>query len=203
MRAGVRDERIFRTVAAVLLVSAFSISGYHRHKAERAGEERSPAWQEEGLLVAVGLRSAGLALMLSMAAYVLSPRRMEWSRLDLSSWLRWSGAGLGAASLPLAHWVFSSIGENITPTVTTRRDHELVTDGLYRWVRHPLYSVGSTFWVSLSLLAANWFMGLASVAVLVMLLVRLPKEEARLIERFGDEYRAYTERTGCLLPRLR
>jgi protein-S-isoprenylcysteine O-methyltransferase Ste14 len=203
MRAGVRDERIFRTVAAVLLVSAFSVSGYHRHKAERAGEERSPAWQEEGLLVAVGLRSAGLALMLSMAAYVLSPRRMEWSRLDLSPWLRWSGAGLGAASLPLAHWVFSSIGENITPTVTTRRDHELVTDGPYRWVRHPLYSVGSTFWISLSLLAANWFMGLASVAVLVMLLVRLPKEEARLIERFGDEYRAYTERTGCLLPRLR
>ena len=203
MRAGVRDERIFRTVAAVLLVSAFSISGYHRHKAERAGEERSPAWQEEGLLVAVGLRSAGLALMLSVAAYVLSPRRMEWSRLDLSPWLRWSGAGLGAASLPLAYWVFSSIGANITPTVTTRRDHELVTDGPYRWVRHPLYSVGSTFWISLSLLAANWFMGLASVAVLVMLLVRLPKEEARLIERFGDEYRAYTERTGCLLPRLR
>ncbi len=203
MRAGVRDERIFRTVAAVLLVSAFSVSGYHRHKAERAGEERSPAWQEEGLLVAVGLRSAGLALMLSMAAYVLSPRRMEWSRLDLSPWLRWSGAGLGAASLPLAHWVFSSIGANITPTVTTRRDHELVTDGPYRWVRHPLYSVGSTFWISLSLLAANWFMGLASVVVLVMLLVRLPKEEARLIERFGDEYRAYTERTGCLLPRLR
>ncbi len=203
MRAGERDERIFRTVAAVLLVSTLSISGYHRHKAERAGEERSPAWREEGLLVAVGLRSAGLALMLSVAAYVLSPRRMEWSRLDLSSWLRWSGAGLGAASLPLAHWVFSSIGENITPTVTTRRDHELVTDGLYRWVRHPLYSVGSTFWVSLSLLAANWFMGLVSVAVLVMLLVRLPKEEAKLIERFGDEYRAYTERTGRLLPRLR
>jgi protein-S-isoprenylcysteine O-methyltransferase Ste14 len=203
MRAGVRDERILRAVAAVLLVSALSISGYHRHKAERAGEARSPAWREEGLPVAVGLRSAGLALMLSVAAYVLSPRRMEWSRLDLSSWLRWSGAGLGAASLPLAHWVFSSIGENITPTVTTRRDHELVTDGLYCWVRHLLYSVGSTFWVSLSLLAANWFMGLASVAVLVMVLVRLPKEEARLIERFGDEYSAYTERTGRLLPHLR
>lgn len=197
------NEREFRAATALLLVAAISISGYHRHKAERADEERSPAWREEGLPVAVGLRSAGLALMISVAASVLSPRRMEWSRLDLSSWLRWSGAGFGVASLPLAHWVFSSIGENITPTVTTRSDHELVTDGLYRWVRHPLYSVGSTFWVSLSLLAANWFMGLASVAVLVMVLVRLPKEEARLIERFGDEYRAYTRRTGRLLPRLR
>lgn len=203
MRAGVRDERIFRTVATVLLVSALSISCYHRHKAERAGEEQSPARREEGLPVAVGLRSSGLTLMLSVAAYVLSPRRMEWARLDLSSCLRWSGAGLGATSLPLAHWVFSSIGENITPTVTTGRDHELVTDGPHRWVRHPLYSVGSTFWVSLSLLAANWFMGLASVVVLVMLLVRLSKQEAKLIERFGDEYCVYTERTGSLVPRLR
>jgi hypothetical protein len=115
MRAGVRDERIFRTVAAVLLVSAFSISGYHRHKAERAGEERSPAWREEGLPVAVGLQAAGLALMLSVAAYVLSPRRMEWSRLNLSFWLRWSGARLGAASLPLAHWIFSSIRREHNP----------------------------------------------------------------------------------------
>ena len=119
-----RDERIFRTVAAVLLVSALSISGYHRHKVERAGEEQSPARREEGLPVAVGLRSSGLALMLSVAAYVLSLRRMEWARLDLSSWLRW-------------------------------------------------------------------------------LLVRLSKQEAKLIERFGDEYCVYTERTGNLVPRLR
>jgi protein-S-isoprenylcysteine O-methyltransferase Ste14 len=199
----VRDEGTFRTVVAALLVSVFSISGYHRHRAERADEERGLAWREEGLPVAIGLRSSGLALVIAAAAYVLNPRWMGWSGLDLPPWLRWSGAGLGAASLPLAHWVFSSIGENITPTVTTRKYHELVTSGPYRWVRHPLYSVGTTFFVSLSLLAANWFIGLASLSVLVMLLVRLPKEEARLVERFGDEYRAYVEHTGRLLPRLR
>ena len=65
-----------------------------------------------------------------------------------------------------------------------------------------MYSVGTSFFVSLSLLAANWFMGLASVAVLLTLLARLSEEEARLIERFGDEYREYMKHTGCLLPRL-
>jgi protein-S-isoprenylcysteine O-methyltransferase Ste14 len=44
-------------------------------------------------------------------------------------------------------------------------------------------------------------MGLASLVVLVMLLIRLPKEEEKLIERFGDEHRAYMKRTGRLLPR--
>jgi protein-S-isoprenylcysteine O-methyltransferase Ste14 len=55
----------------------------------------------------------------------------------------------------------------------------------------------------LSLVAANWFMGLASLSVLSMLLVRLPKEEEKLIERFGDEYREYIKRTGRLLPKLK
>ncbi len=149
---------------------------------------------------AVALRSSGLALMLSVAAYVLNLRWMKWSSLDLPVWLRWSGAGLGTASLPLALWVFRTIGKNITPSVETREEHELVTGGPYRWVRHPLYAVGSSFFVSLSLVAANWFMGLSSLSVL---LVRSPKEEEKLIERFGDEYRQYMKRTGRLLPGLK
>ncbi len=131
--------------------------------------------------------------MLSVVAYLLNPRWMKWYSLSLPTWLRWSGAGLGAVCLPLSYWVFSTIGKNITPTVGTREDHELVTSGPYRWVRHPLYSMGTTFFVSLSVLAANWFMGLVSLSALLMLLARLPKEEAKLIERFGDEYREYNE----------
>lgn len=176
------DERFFRTVAAALLISAMSISGYHRHRAERAGEVRNPSWREEGLPIAVGMR---------------------WSSMELPAPLRWLGAVLGAASLPLSYWVLSSIGENITPSVSTRKNHKLVTSGPYRRVRHPLYSVGASFAVSLTLLAANWFMGLVSATGLVLLLIRLPKEEEKLIERFGDEYRAYAERTGRFLPRFK
>ena len=57
--------------------------------------------------------------------------------------------------------------------------------------------------MSLGIVAANWFMGLASLVVSTMLLIRLPKEEEKLIERFGDEYRAYMKRTGRLLPRIK
>jgi protein-S-isoprenylcysteine O-methyltransferase Ste14 len=190
-------------VVAALIVAAASVSVYHRRKAERAGEEEISALDEEGLPTAVALRSSGLALMLAVMAYVLNPHLMAWSSLRLPAPLRWAGAGLGAATLSLAWWVLESIGENITPTVATRKDHELVTRGPYRWVRHPLYTAGTTFFVSLSVLAANWFMALASFAVFLMLLVRLPKEEERLIERFGDEYREYMQRTGRFLPRLK
>ena len=197
-----KGESVFRGIAATLLAAALSVSAYYRHRAEQASEEKI-SWREEGLPTFIALRSSGLALLLSVMAYLLNPRWMEWSSLSLPAWLRWSGAGLGAATLPLTYWVFRSLGKNITPTVETRENHELVTSGPYLWVRHPLYSVGTAFFVSLSLVAANWFIGLGSLSGLAMLLVRLPKEEAKLIERFGDEYRLYMERTGRFLPRLR
>ena len=58
--------------------------------------------------------------------------------------------------------------------------------------------------IALSLMAANWFMGLMSLIAIVMIaLVVIPKEEAHLIEKFGDDYRTYAERTGRIMPRLR
>jgi protein-S-isoprenylcysteine O-methyltransferase Ste14 len=198
-----QEESVYRGTAATLIATAASISVYHRHKAEKAGEKDELSFKEEGLPVAIALRSFGLVLWLSVVAYLLNPRWMRWSSLDLPIWLRWSGAVLGATSLPLALWVFRTLGTNITPTVETREKHELVTTGPYRWVRHPLYTVGTMLFGSLSLLAANWFMGLASLVALVMLMSRSRKEEEKLIERFGGGYREYMKRTGSLLPKLK
>jgi hypothetical protein len=114
-----RRESIFRSVTAALLVTAAAISGYHRHRAEQAGEDEI-SLQEEGLTTAVALRSSGLVLMLSVVAYLVNPRWMRWSSLDLPAPLRWSGAGLGAVSLALTLWIFRTIGKNITSTVATR-----------------------------------------------------------------------------------
>ncbi|MGW8251833.1 MAG: methyltransferase family protein, partial [Anaerolineales bacterium] len=77
-----------------------------------------------------------------------------------------------------------------------------VTYGPYRWVRHPLYTVGFMMFIGLSLLAANWFIALMLVLGFVPLAMRTPIEEAHLVERFGDEYRRYMRRTGRYLPRF-
>jgi protein-S-isoprenylcysteine O-methyltransferase Ste14 len=197
-----KEERAFRGTTAVLLLAAAAVSGYHRRKAEAAAPEKIFAVEEEGLLIAVALRLSGLALVLSVAGYVINPRWMAWSSVRLPARVRWAGAVLAAATLPLSWWVFESLGKNITPTLAPRERHELVTAGPFRWVRHPLYATGTTFFASLSVVAATWFMGLTTLYVLAMLLVRLPEEEKRLLERFGGDYAEYMERTGRLLPRL-
>ena len=127
---------------------------------------------------------------------------MAWSSLDLPTWLRWAGAALGVLVVPpLLFWVMHSLGRNLTDTVVTRREHTLVTHGPYRWVRHPFYGVGFLGMVAFTLMTANWFVALIGIVVVALLMYRSRAEEAKLIERFGDEYRAYRERTGAFFPR--
>ena len=128
---------------------------------------------------------------------------MAWAQLQLPSWLRWIGVCLGALTIPSAWWLFSNLGRNVSETVLTKADHELVTTGPYQWVRHPLYTTAGAMFIAIGLMAANWFILLFAglIVVLVRLLV-VPREEQALIAKFGDDYRAYMKRTGGMLPRL-
>ena len=100
------------------------------------------------------------------------------------------------------YWLFSSIGSGITPTSATRKQHTLVTSGPYRWVRHPLYTAGSALFIAFGMMADNWFIGLLGILTFILMAIRAPKEEANLIEKFGDEYREYMRTTGRFLPYL-
>jgi protein-S-isoprenylcysteine O-methyltransferase Ste14 len=178
-----------------------SISIYFRSKANRAGDQIDASG--EGRLILTLRRIFGLALWLSALAYLINPAWMFWASLPLPAWARWMGASLMIACVPLIYWVFSSLGKNVTPTVVIRQEHSLVTHGPYRWVRHPLYTVGFLAFIGLSLLAANWFIAAIILLGWPILMMRTPIEEARLIERFGDEYRQYMQRTGRYLPKLK
>ena len=100
----------------------------------------------------------GLILWLSPLVYLINPAWMAWSkigspRIGPLAW-RWSWAYLCTMGI---YWLFSSIGSGITPTSATRKEHKLVTDGPYRWVRHPLYTVGSSMFIAFGMMADNWF----------------------------------------------
>ena len=105
--------------------------------------------------------------------------------------------------MALIWWVQWALGSNFSTTLHVRDEHTLVTHGPYRWVRHPMYAVLYVHMVALFLISANWLIGGALLLVLTLVVaVRLGKEEAVMVEKFGDEYRAYMERTGRLLPRV-
>jgi protein-S-isoprenylcysteine O-methyltransferase Ste14 len=153
------NETIFRILAAAIILSTASISIYYRRRAQREGGDQITL-QEEGRLLAVSLRLLGLGMWGGVFAWMINPAWMSWSHFDLPEWARWLGVLMGAAAVLLAYWVFSNLGNNVTPTVVTRARATLVTSGPYRWVRHPLYSMGVLALLGFTLLSENWYIAL-------------------------------------------
>ena len=193
------EEQTFRIILFISLAVFLPVGIYHRlksHTTERLDR------RQEGVLMLVSLRLCGLLTWIGLFAWLMNAAWISRFSMPVPIWLRWVGAGTLPVSVLLFSWVFRSLGTNLTDTVVTRAEHTLVTTGPYRWVRHPFYSAALLFVVATSLVSANSYLALAGGLAGVLLAIRTRTEEAKLIERFSDEYLAYRQRTGKFLPRL-
>ena len=195
------NENIFRIAAAVILLAGMGISSYFRIKADKETGEKVSR-KVDGNAMMTFIKLGGLILWLSPFIYLINPAWMAWSKIGLPEWARWIGFGLGVICVFGIYWLFSSIGSGITPTSGTRNQHKLVTNGIYRYIRHPLYTFGSSMFIAFGMMADNWFISAMGILAFIGMAIRTPKEEANLIEKFGDEYREYMKRTGRFLPKL-
>jgi protein-S-isoprenylcysteine O-methyltransferase Ste14 len=114
-------------------------------------------------------------------------------------------AGLGVAALCTALLLFyrshADLGRNWSISLEIRKDHRLVTTGVYRLIRHPMYS--SFFLLALAqiLLLPNWFAGAAGLlGVGALYGFRVRQEERMMLERFAGDYRRYMAHTKRLIP---
>jgi protein-S-isoprenylcysteine O-methyltransferase Ste14 len=194
-------ENQYRATLAVLCMLTLLVAGYHRVQAGRSGEHIDR--RQEGVLLAVVLRVAGLTVWAGTLAYLLNPEWMEWAQLPLPDEVRWWGALCGALFLALVYWTLTNLGKNLTDTVVTRSAATLVTTGPYRFVRHPFYLSVALVIAAIALISANAFLALMGFVTFLLLAVRTPIEERKLLEKFGEPYRAYVARTGRFVPRLR
>ena len=193
------EEQTFRIILFISLAVFLPVGIYHRlksHTTERLDR------RQEGVLMLVSLRLCGLLTWIGLFAWLMNAAWISRFSMPVPIWLRWVGAGTLPVSVLLFSWVFRSLGTNLTDTVVTRAEHTLVTTGPYRWVRHPFYSAALLFVVAASLVSASSYLAVAGGLAGVLLAIRTRTEEAKLIERFGDEYLAYRQRTGKFLPRL-
>lgn len=192
-------DETFRLLLLATVAVVLPIGLYHRIRSQATREPLDR--RQEGVFILATLRPAGLAFFAGLTAYLVSPASMAWASMPLPVAVRWLGVGIGATAAVLLTWTFRRLGKNITDTVVTRRDHTLVLQGPYRWVRHPFYGAVTLFLLGLSLVASNWFLLLTGAVVVTLLVIRTRREEDHLLRRFGDDYRQYMNRTGRFLPR--
>jgi protein-S-isoprenylcysteine O-methyltransferase Ste14 len=190
----------FRLAMLVMFLAALSIGVYHRLQARKSGERF--AWRLEGLWLAVTLRLAGLITWLATFAYLVWPPAVSWAGVSLPEWLRWSGSPLAVAGVLLMYGTLTNLGKNLTDTVSTRREATLIVTGPYRYVRHPFYVTAALLMLAAALFSANALIAVAGFVVILLLVLRTPIEEQKLVEKFGDGYRSYMAATGRFIPRI-
>lgn len=194
------DDDLFRLLLFGIFVAFVPFAVLHRFRS--VTNEKLDRWQE-GAFILFGLRLGALPWFFGGLTWMIDPQWMAWSFVPVPIWLRWCGFLLIGMWGVLLVWTFRSLGTNLTDTVVTRQDHALITTGPYRYVRHPFYLAFFLAIVGGSMVAANWFLLLAGLVPAIFLIARTQIEEAKLVERFGDEYRDYMAKTGRFLPTVK
>ena len=153
---------------------------------------------EKGLLAVVALGS-----LLFPVLYLFTPV-LWFADYRLPVFVPWAGAAVMLVALWLFRRSHADLGRQWSISLEVRENHRLITHGVYRSIRHPMYLAIWLWSLAQALLLENWLAGYgALVSFAPMYFIRTPREEALMCEVFGDEYREYMARTGRALPFLK
>lgn len=194
----------FRLILLAMAIGYIVPRAYYRAQARRADPQGSSilkgATESRMRLGLMGV--SGLGSHLLSIVWFIQPEWLLWSSLALPDWLRWVGAAVAVVAVWLGYLAHCTLGTSYTPTLKTREGHQLVFQGIYRWVRHPMYTSFFAYFVASFLLMANWLIGLLGLFYSLLIIERVGHEERMMLDTFGEQYRQYMQRTGRFLPRL-
>ena len=111
----------------------------------------------------------------------------------------------GVVCLVIGLWLFyrshADLGTNWSITLEIREQHRLITQCVYRRIRHPMYSALALYSIGQALIIPNWVAGPSNlIAFAILLALRIHAEERMMVREFGDEYALYSARTKRLIP---
>jgi protein-S-isoprenylcysteine O-methyltransferase Ste14 len=184
--------RLSYLVLVLLLNTAISI------RRPEVGKKR-----EEGVKTVPRQRWAvALLQVTSLASVIAGPfcDRREIAVIHGGEPVRYVGLALYVAGLLLMHLAQTALGRQFSIQVTIQEGHRLVTDGLYRHVRHPRYLGTMLFASGLALVFRSWVAVALCGAICLILAWRIRDEEALLRREFGAEWDAYARRSRRLIP---
>ncbi|HEY5883912.1 MAG TPA: protein-S-isoprenylcysteine O-methyltransferase [Pyrinomonadaceae bacterium] len=168
-----------------------------RSKGNEKAESRNDR-QELVLLVIMAIGSMLLPIL------YLFTSLLRFADYRLPAFVPWIGASLMIVALWLFWRSHSDLGSNWSRTLEIQKGHQLITHGVYRSIRHPMYASIWLFSLAQGLMLENWLAGWSAfVAFAILYVVRIPNEERMMREFFGRAYSDYMLRTGRLFPRIK
>ncbi len=129
---------------------------------------------------------------------------LDFADYRLPGWMGWLGVLLLGGALVVFALAHRGLKSNWSPTLEIYEGHTLVTDGIYRYIRHPMYASQWLWGIAQLLLLQNWIAGPVNLVYFIpFYFLRVRAEERMMLDTFGDRYREYMRRTGRSLPKVR
>jgi protein-S-isoprenylcysteine O-methyltransferase Ste14 len=142
----------------------------------------------------------GVAMLIPLV-YVFSAT-LDFANYELPEWLGWIGSGLFVVAILLLWRSHADLGRNWTVTISLRNKHTLITKGIFKYIRHPMYAAHILWAIAQILILHNWLVAYPFlITVTLLYLLRVSSEEEMMIEKFGEEYKQYMTVTGRILPK--
>jgi len=189
---------IFETIYIVGFVIALVIRSYYGKRFKRKEIEHS---RKENPMVFVGMALWAVALVSPF--FIIFSDRLVMFDYEMVTSLRVIGASIFVVSLWVLWRSHLDLSINFSPSLFIRSNHKLITTGIYKKIRHPMYLSFFMWAIGQALLITNWIAGpLGLIAFVFIYFFRVEREEQQLLDKFGKEYKLYQKETGRVLPRL-
>jgi protein-S-isoprenylcysteine O-methyltransferase Ste14 len=185
-----------KAALALLWVGWYVIRYPYARRSRRFAVTHSARGLHETTLLLISLAGLGIIPLVYIATGL--PHFADYASRPAQAWL---GVLFVPASLIMFYLTHRALGRNWSISLELREGHALIADGIYRHARHPMYAAFWLWAIAQALLLPNWFAGCAGLFGFGTLFFgRVAREERMMLEKFGDDYRAYMGRTYRLIP---
>ena len=128
---------------------------------------------------------------------------LDFADYSLPTWAGWLGVVLLIGALVVFWRAHKDLKSNWSPTLEIFADHTLITNGIYGYIRHPMYASQWLWVLAQILLLPNWLAGPPNLIFFVAFyILRVRAEEQMMLDKFGEAYRKYMQKTGRVLPKF-
>jgi protein-S-isoprenylcysteine O-methyltransferase Ste14 len=174
-------------VATFIVIFVAVVLPYLKKTPDGSPRKKDVVFQVSGLLLLIAILVASVEPLYTPGSLVLSPMIVI-------------GTTMFVIGLIITVRAQMTISTNYSWTLEIRDGHTLVESGLYKYVRHPIYTGTIIRLISIPVFTSSLPGFILSLLSIPVLNYRIGLEEGMLIEEFGEEYERYKERTWRLFP---
>ena len=188
---------IFKAIFWIAIIAEMVIRApISKKQRKEAKSEQRVSTQEKTLLGILFLGMFFVPLIYSTTSW------LDFANYSLPVWAGWLGAALMVCALAIFWRAHADLGLNWSPTLEIRKEHTLIKNGIFGYIRHPMYASQWVWVIAQPLLLQNWIAGFLNLLIFIPFYVlRVRAEEQMMLDTFGDEYRKYMAETGAILPK--